>query len=98
MPVRSSSRIKEETIAKMVKKEDERGEKKNAAASNTELGLIYETIPEDNPEPEPSFDESQDLNFQPSSKKTNSAEVEEGYVAEGRQNGKKSSASLMLMI
>lgn len=45
MPVGNSSRIREETIAKMVKKGDECGEKKNAAASNTELGLIDETIP-----------------------------------------------------
>lgn len=51
----------------MVKKGDERRERKKVVASNTKRGLIDEPISKDDQDPEHSFDDSQDLNFQPSS-------------------------------
>lgn len=57
-------------------------------SSNTERGLIDEPILKDEPNHEPSFDESQDLNFQPSSQKSDSTEARGGFVPEGIQKGK----------
>lgn len=94
LPTRSSTCIREETISKMVKKGDERKERKKATAFNAEFGLINEAIPKDDPEHEPSFDNEQDLNFQPASQKSKSADDEVDYVAEARTKAKQVRRSL----
>lgn len=82
MPVRSSARIRDETISKLIKKGDERRERKKAAASNPERGLVDEAISADEEEPEHSFDDSEDLNFVPPNQHSDSVGEDTDLVPE----------------
>lgn len=71
---------REETISKLIKKGDERRERKKVAASNPERGLVDEPIIEDEGEPKHSFVDLEDLNFVPTSQHTESADAHDDRV------------------
>lgn len=94
MPVYSSVRIREETISKLIKKGDGRRERKKAVASNTGHGLFDELLPEVEKEPEHSVDESEDLDFEPTSQHLESADDYADLVAEGPPPSKQTKRKL----